>query len=181
MLQLSAAAILGLVDVISDVISEQNKDNESYIDAVPSVIPHQLVRIMPHDFSVYLQRHRERLDYTFSIEEIENIGHQHKALFDLYRRQPDVKRCIYRFYEGATYRDAWNRLHNTYLFLERFVGGLATIFPGTSTVESDFLVVKYNKTRNRMFLSDASLKGILHAKQYRRMRSLVSESSMNNV
>ena len=85
------------------------------------------------------------------------------------------------FDEDAAYRDAWNGLHNTYPLLERFVGGLATIFPGTSTVDSDFLVVKYEKTRNRMCLSDASLEGILHAKQYRRMRSLVSESSMNNV
>jgi hypothetical protein len=56
--------------------------------------------------------------------------------------------------------------------LERFVGGLATIFPGTSTVESHFSVVKYEKNKNRMSLTDASLEGILHAKQYRHMHSL---------
>ena len=44
--------------------------------------------------------------------------------------------------------------------------------PRTSTVESDFLVVKYEKNRNRMCLSDAIIKSILHSKQYRRMRSL---------
>ena len=97
------------------------------------------------------------------------------------RCRPDVKRSIDSFDEGAAYRDAWNRQHKTYPLLETFVGILATIFPGTSTFESNFLVVKYEKTRNHMCLSDASLEGILHAKQYRRMRSLVSESSMNNV
>ena len=128
-----------------------------------------------------MQRHRERLDYTFSIKEIENIGRQHKALCDLYRRKPDVKRSIDSFYEGAAYPDAWNRLHNMYPLLERFVVGLATIFLGTYTAKSDFSVVKYEKNRNRMCLSDASLKVILHAKQYRRLLSLGSESSMNTV
>jgi hypothetical protein len=33
-------------------------------------------------------------------------------------------------------------------------------------------VVKYEKNKNRMSLTDASLEGILHAKQYRRMHSL---------
>ena len=61
------------------------------------------------------------------------------------------------FDDGATYRDAWYRPHNTYPLLERSVGGLATIFPGTYTVESDFLVLKYEKNRNHMSLSDASL------------------------
>ena len=181
LLQFSTAAILGLVDGISAVVAEQNKYNEAYIYAAPSVLPHQLVRILSRDFFVYMQCHEERLDYTFSIKEIENIGLQNKALCDLYRRQPDVERSIDIFDGGVAYRDAWNRLHNTYPFLKRFVGGLATISPGTSTVESDFLVVKYEKTRNRMCLSYASLGGILHAKQYWIMRSLVSESSLNNV
>ena len=138
LLQFSAAAVLGLVDGINAVVAERNKDNEAYIEAAPSVLPHQLVRIMPHDFSVYLHHHRERLDYTFSIEEIENIGRQHKALCDLYRRQPDVKGSIDSFDEGAAYRDAWNGLHNTYLFLERFVGGLATISPEHPPLRATF-------------------------------------------
>ncbi|CAM6007289.1 unnamed protein product [Sphagnum balticum] len=116
--------------------------------------------------------HRERLDYTFSNEEIENIGCQHKALCDLYRRQPDVKSSIDSFDDSAAYRDVWIGLHNMYPLLEKFVSGLATIFPDTSTVESDFSVVKYEKNKNCMSLTDASLKGILHVKQYRRMHSL---------
>jgi hypothetical protein len=49
-----------------------------------------------------------------------------------------VKSYIDSFDYSAAYRDAWIGLQNTYSLLERFVGGLATIFPGTSTVESDF-------------------------------------------
>ena len=134
LLQLSAADILRLVDVISAVVAERNKDNEDYIDAATSVLSHQLVRILPHNFSIYLQRNRERLELIFTIEDIDNIGRQHKALCDLYRRQPVVKISIVSFDKGTAYRYAWNGLHKTYLFLERFVGGLATIFPSTSTV-----------------------------------------------
>jgi hypothetical protein len=93
-------------------------------------------------------------------------------LYDSYHRRPDVKSSIDSFDDSAAYRDVWIGLQNTYPFLERFVGGLATIFPGTSTVESDFSVVKYEKNKNRMSLTIAILEGILHSKQYRGMHSL---------
>jgi hypothetical protein len=172
LLRLSASAILELVDGIPAVVAERTADNETYIDAVPDVLPHQLVRILPRYFCVYLKRHRERLDYTFSNEEIETVGRQHKAWYDSYHRQPDVKSSSDSFDGSAAYLDAWIGLQNTYPLLERFVGGLATIFPGTSNVESDFSVVKYEKNKNRRSVTDASLEGILHAKQYRRMHSL---------
>jgi hypothetical protein len=171
LLRLSASAILELVEGNTAVVAERTEDNEAYIGAAPDVLPHQL-RILPRDFCVYLQRHRERLDYTFSNEEIETIGRQYKALYDSYHRRPDVKSSIDSFDDSAAYRDAWTGLQNTYPLLERFVGVLATIFPGTMSVESDFSVVKYEKNKNRMSLTDASLEGILHAKQYRRMHSL---------
>jgi hypothetical protein len=138
LLRLSASAILELVDGITAVVAKRTEDNEAYIDAAPDVLPHQLVRILPRDFFVYLLRHRERLDNTFSNEEIEIIGRQHKALYDSYHRQPDVKSSIDSFDDSAAYRDAWIDLQNTYPLLGRFDGGLATIFPGTSTVESNF-------------------------------------------
>ena len=48
LLQLSAATILGLVDYIRSAVVDRN----DYIDAAPSVIPHHLVHILPHDFCV---------------------------------------------------------------------------------------------------------------------------------
>jgi hypothetical protein len=57
------------MDSITAVVAERTEDNEAYIDAAPDVLPHQLVLILPRGFCVYLQRHRERLDYTFSKRE----------------------------------------------------------------------------------------------------------------
>jgi hypothetical protein len=114
LLRLSASAILELVDGITAVVAERTEDNEAYMDAAPDVLPHQLVRILPRDFCVYLQRHRERLECTFSNEEIETIGRQHKALYDSYHRQPDVKSSNDSFDDNAAYRDAWIGLQNTH-------------------------------------------------------------------
>ena len=47
----------------------------------------------------------------------------------------------------------------------KFAGGLAASFPGTSTVESDFLILGWEKDEYRTMLKDLSLKGILQAKQ----------------
>ena len=171
MFQLSVATILGLVNGISAVVAEKNEDNEAYINAGPGVATHQLFRILPGYLSVYLYCYGECLKYTVRIGQIDNISRQHKALYDTYRRQPELNSSIDRFYDGGVYRNAWNGLHNAYSVLESFVGGLATIFPCTSTVERNFLVVKY-KGKKSIILSGASLKGILHEKQYQCMRSL---------
>jgi C4-dicarboxylate-specific signal transduction histidine kinase len=94
LLRLSLSAILELVDGIAAVVAKRTEDNEAYIDAAPDVLPHQRVRIMPATSAFFLQRHRQRLYYTFSNEEIENIVRQHKALYDSYHRQPDVKSLL---------------------------------------------------------------------------------------
>ena len=49
---------------------------------------------------------------------------------------------------------------------------MATAFPGTSNVESDFSIVKWEKDVMQMSLSDFSLEGILHAKQYNKIYHL---------
>ena len=68
LLQLSKATILGLVDGIIAVFEGKNKYNEAYINADPGVLPHQVVHILPFKFSMYLQRYRENINYTFSIK-----------------------------------------------------------------------------------------------------------------
>ena len=49
---------------------------------------------------------------------------------------------------------------------------MATAFPGTSNVESDFSIVKWEKDVMQVSLSDFSLEGILHAKQYNKIYNL---------
>ena len=50
--------------------------------------------------------------------------------------------------------------------LKRLCGGFASVFPGTSTVESDFSVIGWEKNEYQAALTDFSLEGNLQCKQY---------------
>jgi hypothetical protein len=56
--------------------------------------------------------------------------------------------------------------------LSKFVGGLVSVFPGTSTVEADFSVIGWEKDDYRTSLTNFSLEGILHCKQYEYLKDL---------
>ena len=70
------------------------------------------------------------------------------------------------------FSDAWACTNNRFPSLQKFCGGLASAFPNTATVESDFSVIGWEKDDCRTSLTDFSLEGILHAKQYERLKIL---------
>ncbi|KAJ8571353.1 hypothetical protein ON010_g5486 [Phytophthora cinnamomi] len=51
------------------------------------------------------------------------------------------------------FANCWDSLDAQYPALKRFAGGLATIFPGTSTVESDFSLLNPFTTRDFLRVS----------------------------
>ena len=71
-----------------------------------------------------------------------------------------------------TFAVAWSWLYKEYPLLVTFVGGLATTFPGTGTVESDILILGWEKDEYRTMLSHLSLEGILQAKQATELKKI---------
>ena len=63
-------------------------------------------------------------------------------------------------------------MYKEYPLLVTFAGGLATTFPGTSTVESAFFVLGWEKDEYRTMLSDLSLEGILQSKQATELKKI---------
>jgi hypothetical protein len=57
--------------------------------------------------------------------------------------------------------------------LQQFAGGLASMFPNTATVESDFSLIGWEKNAYRQSLTEFSLEGILHAKQFNQILSFM--------
>ena len=49
---------------------------------------------------------------------------------------------------------------------------MTTTFPGTSTVESDFSVIGWEKDEYQTLFSDLSLEGILYLKQKQEIKSI---------
>jgi hypothetical protein len=67
----------------------------------------------------------------------------------------------------TTFNEAWSALNGRFQDVMRFSGGLATVFPGTAAVESDFCVLKFEKNEYRTALLGITLEGILHCKQFK--------------
>ena len=57
--------------------------------------------------------------------------------------------------------------------LRDFCGGIATIFPNTASVESDFSLLGWDKDEYRKSISDLSLEGVLQCKQFEMLYDLV--------
>lgn len=131
-----------------------------------------LVKIFSHDSLNILQWNQKRLHYTYRAVQIDAIELEHKALYGLYHQRPSVKGSIDSLDDGDSFDAAWTNLCSTDQLLESFVGGMESIFPGTSTVEGNFLVITYEKNNNCTSLSDVSLEFIIHTMQYRRTCSL---------
>jgi hypothetical protein len=65
------------------------------------------------------------------------------------------------------FAEAWTPFDdNKFGLFKRFFHGLVSVFPGTATVELDFLLINWEKDDYCAGLTDFSLQGILQSKQY---------------
>lgn len=113
-----------------------------------------------------------RLLYRWSSAEIDVIDQEFQELQSAYNRESSFKTVLDACDRSTSFEDGWKLAQDRFLTLREFCGGLATAFPGTSTVESDFSIVKWEKDNSRVSLTDFSLEGILHANQFKRMRAI---------
>ena len=89
-----------------------------------------------------MRRHRQRLQVRWSAREIDLIEQEHVEMLNAVRNEPTLKRAITSLQAGATFNESWNIVKSRFEYLQKFCGGLATVFPGTSQVESDFSLTK---------------------------------------
>ncbi|KAH6600275.1 hypothetical protein BASA50_002451 [Batrachochytrium salamandrivorans] len=106
---------------------------------------------------------------------IDLIEIQHRKLIVVYGREPDVKAVLDAHDEKTYFNDAWDCLRGRFLHLRQFCGGLATASPNTTSVESNFSIVTWEKDHSRMSLTSLPLAGIMHAKQFQRMKNIMME------
>lgn len=156
---------------ISTIVAERDSLNESGNEA-PAVMPHELVRLEHSDFCSIVVNHRERLLARWTTNEIDLIEQEHQDLVLAYCSEPQLQSALNACDGSSSFNDAWSIVEGRFSTLLRFCGGLASVFPGTSQVESDFSVVKNEKDIFRMALTDLSLEGVLHSKQFDMLSSL---------
>jgi hypothetical protein len=71
------------------------------------------------------------------------------------------------------------RVRDAFPTLRLFACGLA-VFPGSSTVESDFSLLKFNKSDNRSSLADLSTEGEFDARQWTAVERLAQLAESKN-
>jgi hypothetical protein len=87
-------------------------------------------------------------------------------------RDPLLKGMLDSMKDTIGYHDAWVSLQSQFQKLCEFSSGLATIYPRTTRVESDFSILGWEKDEYRSALMNFSLEGIMHAKQFMASQSI---------
>ena len=71
------------------------------------------------------------------------------------------------------FNDAWDVMPHRFNALRAFCGGLATVFANTTSVESDFSILKWELDEFRTTMMHLSVEGIFQAKQRNRLALLL--------
>ncbi|ETV90140.1 hypothetical protein H310_15024 [Aphanomyces invadans] len=142
--------------------AERKAANEAGENA-PPVMPAELVKEI-------IGRHMNPLN-MFSTADASTRPRRSIAA---YRNERNFQSSIDGHDHTTEFNDAW-RLFSAggrFELMSRFCVGLATALPNTTSFESDFCILKWEKDAYRENLLDLSLEGIFHAKQFDLLGSL---------
>jgi hypothetical protein len=128
---------------------------------------HWLVKLSAFQFLQKIRKDTFCLDHRYSACQIDLIADEQKALRYAYRTEPVLKDSIDQLSGRSSFKEGWSVIAGTrFQNLMDYCGVVATLFPGTSTVESDFSVLRWEKDGFQKQLSDIGLEGVMQAKQY---------------
>lgn len=176
-----AYLFLHLVHGVHILSPERNEVNGACSRTIPAVMPYLLAVAGSFNFSTAVMGQRNRPSVTFLDEGVDDLESQFKDFDSKYHNDDVFKKLVQDTSELKTFAEAWGWLYRQYPMLVAFAGGMATTFPGTSTIESNFSVIGWEKDEYRTTLSDLSLQGILHSKQKHEITSIKGLlSKLNN-
>jgi branched-subunit amino acid transport protein len=153
------------IDEIS-IFRDQNNNPCADPNSLPPVLPQEIVKVSAANFIRKIRQHAFRLEHQYTAAQIDVIADEHKTLLYAYQSEPVLKQGIDSLSSRSCFKDGWSLLASRLPNLMEYCGVVATLFPGTSTVESDFSILRWEKDCFRKGLSDFGLEGVLQAKQF---------------
>jgi hypothetical protein len=161
--------LLSIVNRLSSVKALRDEVNDASTDGMPPCLPHELLALKPRDVVQLVLKFHDRLSISLTQNSINLIVDQHKKLLNAVSKEPRFQTALVRHSEQTDFSDAWKTpsIKDWFPELMEFCGGLASPFPNTATVESDFSVLKWEKDLHRSNITPFSLEGILHCHQIR--------------
>ena len=145
----------------------------------PQIVkPSTIAKCGAFGFISHHMEQEERYLSTFDIKAKDQVERESEKFFSKYLHDKTFKQLVDNTDEAKTFEEAWGGFYKEFLMLVQFSGGMASIFPGTSTVESDFSIIGWEKDEYRTQLSNLSLEGILHAKQFDEMQRIKQQMDL---
>ncbi|ETN11247.1 hypothetical protein F442_05618 [Phytophthora nicotianae P10297] len=178
----TARVFVQAADGISKIIAERNDVNQPFVSSTPKVLPHQLINVNMTTFAKILDHHRSRLLRHYKVpEHVEAIGDQLVQLQRAFRKEEPLREMILDNQKsGSGFKKCWDDIYTRFPALANFCSGIASAFPNTATVESDFSMIGVLKNDYRTSLTDFSLEGILHCKQYSQLAALAAHTDVKS-
>ncbi|CAK9253641.1 unnamed protein product [Sphagnum jensenii] len=174
-LQTIARFAISLSDGIAKVEVERDPTNNAAIDLAPPVMPMDLVNMRSSTFiSEVIETRKAQLQATaWTDDQINAIENYHRELLTAYGMENGISSNVDQHDHTMSFNEAWDSLDGTrFDQLCRFCAGLVTIFPNSTSVESDFSIFKWELEEFRKSLLDLSLERIFQAKQFELLDSI---------
>ncbi len=108
---------------------------------------------------------RQHISSSWSKIGVEQIEVEHRELLKLYAFDIVLRGIIDKHNDMTTFNDAWDYVLGQFEHLRSFCGRLATVLANTTSVESDFSILKWEMDDNHTTLMHLSLESIFQAKQ----------------
>jgi hypothetical protein len=95
---------------------------------------------------------------------VEQVEAEHRELLQLYNSDTILCDIINKHDHTTTFNDTWDCAPGRFERLRSFCSGLVTVLTNTTSIESDFSILKWELDENRTALMHLSLEGIFQAK-----------------
>ena len=168
--------VCSIINGIYNCNMTRNNNNDPLYDDPSPCTPQEFVHMKSSAFSRLMDTQRSRLESSLGNQEIALIEDEFELLRQCYRSANELplKAAIDALGPGSSFKVSWSLplLAKRFNSLLNFAGGLASPFPNTATVESDFSVLKCEKNNSRTDLEDLSLEGILQCKEHEKLKAL---------
>ncbi|CAK9216321.1 unnamed protein product [Sphagnum troendelagicum] len=139
---------ISLVTGLMGVKAERDGNNMRLENDAPPVLPAQLITIRHGKFvSEVLEPYRTHISSFWSLEDIDQTEADHRDLLNLYASDQILRVAIDRHTIETSFDDTWNCAPGRFDKLRSFCGSLATVFTNTTSIESDFSILKWEMTK----------------------------------
>lgn len=157
-----AAIALTSVYYLDLIIEEEDKR-----EMPPPTRPLPLSRMPVRDFQDIINGVKRRVVAGLGSNAPRQACNEQSELRRLVNRDGDLKKSFEdAATTTATFAECWAPAGAQFPTLRAIAAGFATIFPGSSPVESDFSLLRQDKSPQRSRMADLSVEGKFHARQW---------------